>query len=244
MNLNKKLRSDIADQLMVKAVAHNAELLVKRMEAINKEFWAAHIENVKKVFPVPQKQWAELIQLGLVNGVYTVTPLKQPSEGDGKYSVNITGVYAYPRGKHQFRAEVYEGSVEDCAYAILFDPAFSGFKAHTINDSRHHRLRLTAPSTLPALEGVEKLPHCHPLVAELKSVEDDFLNVVKEAMAFRAELSSLLEACKTKKQLQELVPEAASLIPEPEKPKRQVVPVEQAEKVRKMLEKGVPPKAA
>jgi hypothetical protein len=239
MNLNKKLRTDIADQLMIKAVAHNAETLVKRMEAINKEFWAAHIENVKKVFPVPQKQWAELIQLGLVNGVYTVTPRKAQEE-DSLYPVEITGI-----SRKGYNVTLSEGRTEfeHTLGKVLFSEPFSEFKTHVQNNFDTYRLRLTAPSTLPALEGVEKLPHCHPLVAELKSVEDDFLNVVKEAMAFRAELASLLEACKTKKQLQELVPEAAALIPEPEKPKRQVVPVEQAEKVRKMLEKGVPPKA-
>lgn len=243
MNLNKKLRSDIADQLMVKAVAHNAEPLVKRMEALNKEFWAAHIENVKKVFPVPQKQWPELIQAGLVNGVYTVTPKEAPGEGE-KWEKDITGIRPRSRNHREFRSGSKEGSVEDCLYTLLMDQAFAEFKKQMDNDYQTYRLRFTAQSTLPPLKGMGTLPHGHPLVAQLEAVEADFKKVAAEGAAFRAELASLLEACRTKKQLQELVPEAAALIPEPEKPKRQVVPVEQAEKVRKMLEKGVPPKAA
>ncbi|EMO9523705.1 hypothetical protein RJ634_006291 [Pseudomonas aeruginosa] len=69
----------------------------------------------------------------------------------------------------------------------------------------------------------------------------DLAGVIEAAIAFRAQAMSVLLACRTSRQVEDLFPEAAKLLPQPVKEERALAPTELAANVRNMLSQGVPP---
>ncbi|AVK28929.1 hypothetical protein CSB85_3712 [Pseudomonas aeruginosa] len=66
-------------------------------------------------------------------------------------------------------------------------------------------------------------------------------SVVEAGLAFRSQAMDVLLACRTSRQVEDLFPEAAKLLPQPVKQDKALAPTELAANVRSMLSKGVPP---
>ncbi|MCY1309652.1 hypothetical protein D9M70_597680 [compost metagenome] len=79
-----------------------------------------------------------------------------------------------------------------------------------------------------------------PRAKRAKELTGRMLEILEEALVYRGECLDLLNACRTRKQLEELFPEAAALLPAPEPKVKALVPTELAAKVRKQLKEGVP----
>ncbi|MCY1461710.1 hypothetical protein D9M71_793930 [compost metagenome] len=68
--------------------------------------------------------------------------------------------------------------------------------------------------------------------------------MITAAVNFRRQAMDVLLACKTSRQLEDLFPEAAKLLPRPVKATQSVAPTELAANVRNMLAQGIPPVTA
>lgn len=68
--------------------------------------------------------------------------------------------------------------------------------------------------------------------------------MIDAAVAFRAQAIDVLLACRTSRQVEDLFPEAAKLLPQPVKNEKALAPTELAANVRNMLNQGVPPVVA
>ncbi|MCY1296930.1 hypothetical protein D9M71_714370 [compost metagenome] len=88
------------------------------------------------------------------------------------------------------------------------------------------------------MEGVE--PN-GALAKQAAKLHAELKEVFAAAEKFRDQVWTILLSVRTSRQLVDLFPEAAALLPQPVKNEQAVAPVELVDSVRGMLNKGVPP---
>lgn len=224
MRLTKEMKRDLALQLTGKAISKNVGPLKKRLKSVNDRYWADHTSAVERILPVPRKQWPELMIAGVLRTT-TRRTLTSPGEKHRVASAEIEG-----RGQAG-------SAVRDDIWRL---GEMSGI-SHYFNDRYSARtFQAEAGGSVPYLEDMEHLHKGNPLIGELNNLQRDVTLLIEAAEEFWAKATALLSACSTKAQLQHVLPEAAALLPEPEK-KSNIVPAELAMSVQGMLNKGVPP---
>jgi len=257
--LNNELRDDLAVQLAVQAVKRHGPALGRLAKHLTKDHRKIFEDKLRDYEPsIPLKQWAELIQKKLVNGKSQSDSqhyhfLKPAAVEGGDPKRDVTTIYS---GKiTQFGTNK---KLEDQRYAryerfIRLLKQQTGFG--TVMDlycstdmcRRTAYLDLKAPAQpdLPGFPGGYYLDDTIPveskLIADYKATTARLFRILVEGWAYLEQCHELLEACKNEKQLEDLFPEAAKLMPPPVANSRgTMVPTELAAKVRKMLETGVP----
>lgn len=76
------------------------------------------------------------------------------------------------------------------------------------------------------------------------AMRDKVANQLTVQAVARAQAMDVLQACRTSRQVEDLFPEAAKLLPQPVKNGKALAPTELAANVRNMLNQGVPPVVA
>lgn len=225
--ITNKMREDIALKLTIRAVAKQAPKLEARVKKINDGYWEQHCKKVEKVSKISRKDWPLLIAEGMINGTVLVRPTVEASI-DGRISVHemllIEGVSAETR-------------------KVLISSEFQGLgahiKAHRYYDNKCIML-FHSQSTVPALNRMEVISHV-PTIEAAKELESDLKLLFESIDQFHDKVMSILYSCKTSGQLEEILPEAAALIPAKPERMKALLSVEQAKAVRDMLKTGIPP---
>lgn len=226
MNLTHKIREELAMKLTVKAITPNVQPLADRLKEANKEFWRLHAEQVKAVLPVPMNKWNDLIAAGVLRATSTVFVVTETAEGESSNSAVC--VYDKPYTRQEWYI------------SLLKEPALSPL-GHLVNPRHSSVICFEANygGAVPHLNNMNTLRHGTPLAENLRSIDRDSKAFFNGAYEFYCKVTDVLASCRTKKQLEEIFPEAAALLPAPQK-KSNIVPVELANSVRDMLSKGVP----
>lgn len=225
--ITNKMREEIALKLTIKAVSKQAPKLAAKAKKLNDWFWEQHSKKVEKLSKINRKDWPPLIAEGMINGTVLVRPAVEVSrEG----SISLEGMLLIREVSSEARG-VLKSSEFQCLAAHI--------RVHGYYDDRYS-LQFTSPTTVPALNRMEVISHVQTIEAA-KGLESDLKLVFESIDKFHDEVMSILCSCKTSKQLEEILPEAAALIPARPEHMKALLPVEQAKAIREMLKTGVPP---
>ena len=233
--ITQAMREVVADQLTLQAVAQHGPRIAADLEALNEQFWSKHNAAVEALPGLDKKHWADLIVAGaLAAAVKCDVYYMKPRDGMEPTRCGLHLIF------HEYKADQRNALVQK----IIDSPAYERVKPFLNRNAhydRHWSLRLTNPNgSVPRLVGMDVLSDpIHETLALLCAQE--LQGVMKGAEAFRAQAMDVLLACRTSRQVEDLFPEAAKLLPQPVKIEKAVAPTELAANVRGMLNAGVPP---
>jgi hypothetical protein len=235
--ITKAMRNKVADQLTVKAVAQHGPRIAADLAALNQQFWAKHVAAVEALPGLSKKHWADLIQAGAVTATASCEPTyMQPRKDNDPSEQQLVAVY-----KH------YTEDARNALVAqVLGSTAFEGVSRYLERQQydRHWVIGLKSPTgAVPRLNNMRLItdPALESLALLICS---ELAGVIDAAVAFRAQAMDVLLACRTSRQVEDLFPEAAKLLPQPAKNEKALAPTELAANVRNMLNQGVPPVVA
>lgn len=228
------MRDKVADQLTLQAVAQHGPRIAADLEALNSQFWTKHRTAVDALPGLEKTHWADLIQVGAVTATATCEPhYLKPSEGKEPRETQLVAVYK------EYKAEARNTLVAK----VLGSTAFEGVSRYLTSQRYEGNWVLNLKSPTGAVPRLTKMAVISDPVLESLALLAcaDLAGVVEAAIAFRAQAMSVLLACRTSRQVEDLFPEAAKLLPQPVKEERALAPTELAASVRNMLSQGVPP---
>lgn len=235
--ITNAMRNKVADQLTVKAVAQHGPRIAADLAALNQQFWSKHVAAVEALPGLSKKHWPDLILAGAVTATASCTPsYMQLREGKDPYEQNLVAVY-----------KNYKEDVRNALVAqVLGSTAFEGVSRYLEREryEGHWVIGLKSPTGgVPRLHYMERIsdPALESLALLICS---ELAGVIDAAVAFRAQAIDVLLACRTSRQVEDLFPEAAKLLPQPVKNEKALAPTELAANVRNMLNQGVPPVVA
>lgn len=259
MSLTNKIRRELSFKLAAMAVSKNVPAISADVDSINAQFAAVHIAFVDALMPeVPRSRWPELMQQGVLKPTSGLdTELRHPverEEGPCHYETSHLG-YASTR---------YTTTHEDVQLlltAMSNTRTSSLYLSHRGVSTLYVKFVPRYPQVLPQVDsaaGIDlfmlhpsrvgdltteqraRLESLAPLTEQAASVTKKWIDLVVSALQYREEVYALLCSCKTRKQLEDVFPEAAKLLA-PVAPKRnEVAPAELAANVRRRLVEGVP----
>lgn len=236
-SITNAMRDKVADQLTVQAVAQHGPRIAADLAALNEQFWTKHCAAVEALQGLSKKHWPELIQAGAVTATAGCNPsYLKPRKDNDPYETQLIAVE-----KH-YKAEARNSLVSK----VLCSPAFEGVSRYLDRAPYHEHwvIALKSPSgSVPRLNGMNLITE--PVQESLALlICSELAGVIEAAVAFRAQAMDVLQACRTSRQVEDLFPEAAKLLPQPAKNEKALAPTELAASVRNMLSQGVPPVAA
>lgn len=225
--LTKEMRAKLADQLTGLAVSKHAKKLGTTLKKMNADFWAEHLANVDVVLQIDRSRHNELIIAGVVAATSTTVPIC-----DGSELVKIHK--NSDRSSYEVMLIVLRSDAFQQAGVADFIKNSSGY-------SEHYSLSFKSQSgSVPRLNNMGQLDAGHPITKKATKVREDLVAIVSAALDFRKKTVDILNSCRTSRQLLDIFPEAAKLLPQPVKSSNALAPVELVSSVREMLNAGVP----
>lgn len=236
--ITNAMRDEVANTLTLQAVAQHGPRIASDLVALNTQFWSIHRDACETLPGITEKHWPELIRLGALTATTTCYPTYEQQQGEGLSPSVVPFVAAAIYYKQDARNALVD--------RILSSNAFEGVKHFLAENSRYERgwkIRLISKTgAVPRLNGMDHIPKSLEPLALM--ICGDLESVIKAAVSFRAQAMDVLLACRTSRQVEDLFPEAAKLLPQPVKNEKALAPTELAASVRSMLSKGVPPVTA
>jgi hypothetical protein len=227
-NLNKSIRENIAMQITTKAIQAELTKWTAECTRINSLFWKRHCEKVVKA-GLEQALWDNLIQLNIVNGVIRTEPELQYEYNYGdEIAIRSKSVKLLDNTKH----ERFFNSVD-----ISKVTGLSGFFRKS-----HYSLELVFLNqrSVPNISRSTIIPLNDDLQKPITDLAEWFVKIYQAAMQFHRQTMSVLDSCRTSRQLENIFPEAAALLPKPEqKVVNEVAPIELVSKIQTMLKQGI-----
>lgn len=234
--ITNAMRDKVANKLTMQAVAQHGPRIAADLAALNDQFWIKHRAKVEAL-GLYELKWSELIQAGAVAATATCEPYYlKPRDGEEPRETQLVAVN-----------KEYKADARNALVAMLLEStAFEGVNRHLASQRYEGHWVLNLKSTTGAVPRLTKMAVITDPVLEPMALMAcaDLSAVVKAAVAFRAQAMDVLQACRTSRQVEDLFPEAAKLLPQPVKNERALAPTELAATVRSMLSKGVPPVTA
>lgn len=235
--ITNAMRDKVATQLTIQAVAQHGPRIAADLAALNDQFWAKHRAAVEALPGLSKKHWPDLILAGVVTATATCTPsYMQQREGKDPYEQKLVAVY-----------KIYKEDARNALVArVLGSTGFEDVSRYLEREryEGHWVIGLKSPTGgVPRLHYMERIidPALESLALLICS---ELAGVIDAAVAFREQAMSVLQACRTSRQVEDIFPEAAKLLPQPVKNDKALAPTELAASVRNMLSQGVPPVAA
>ncbi len=235
--LTNAMRDKVANQLTVQAVAQHGPRIAADLAALNEQYLAKHCAAVEALPGLSKKHWPDLILAGAVTATASCTPsYMQLREDKDPYEQKLVAVY-----------KLYKEDARNALVGqVLGSAAFEGVSRYLEREryEGHWVIGLKSPTGgVPRLHYMERLtdPALESLALLICS---ELAGVIDAAVAFRAQAMDVLLACRTSRQVEDLFPEAAKLLPQPVKNEKALAPTELAANVRNMLNQGVPPVVA
>lgn len=263
MTLTKEIRKDLAAKLTAKAIEKHAPAMAKKVKTLNTKFTEVHARHLASLIPeVPEGSWNKMIQMGIATctrgGQATVYPSNRDAKGKLSSSSEYLGALY---SSYKVQEEVFKrlkgklrekwGTAFECfdirisfkdelqirSYGPTFDKVMPSFHGDS-----YINLRGLEPENIKEVDQLEqaRIRALAPLVKQVDELSAEFMSILTQALDYHEKVSDLLDACRTEKQLADLFPEAAAMLPQKAKKAQPVVPVELAKNVRRMLAEGVP----
>ena len=232
-SLSKEMRTKVADELTIKAVEKHGARIGKKLVKINDEFWQRHLAKVAQILTLEPARYPELIQAGLLTATTSCTP-----EGPGR------------KGLIKFAMTDRSSGAEELAVFKLvlrsqpFSQVADFIKAERYYETHYRLVFVSKAGSVPMLREMEQIDEQNKLLKAAEAIRIEMAEVMKAAVEFRSKTMDILNSVRSSRQLTDLFPEAANLLPPPVKTRTEVAPTELVDSVRSMLNKGIPPVAA
>lgn len=231
--LTKEMKSDLLFKLTIQAVEKNIPALASALKNANSAFWADHVAKVSGELGIPQDSWPRLMQRGLLTATtLQIATIDAPRVGrEGTENISL------------FRIEIRHRKGDlPLQYMLLKSPEFREVSAFFRYDTYYgFRFQFNADQAVPDCRGIGNLTNQPYMANTVKSACHDLMSVLNAAVEFHDQAEGIISPLRTSAQLIDVFPEAAKLLPEPApKSKQELAPVEQINRVRDMLNKGVP----
>lgn len=230
--LSNELRERVVDQLTQQAVAKHGKRIGAALKKMNEQFWKDHAASLDRVLQIDTKRYPELIAAGVFAATTTVTPTVS---GKGEI-IRIS--YSSHNKADQRKAEI--------AKLVLRSSEF-GSVADFIKRQSHYNvfeLRFTSSASVPRLNDMHVIESSCKMATQAAALQEDLKKIFEAADDFREKAIDILRSCRTSRQLTDIFPEAAKLLPQPEKKSHALAPIELVDNVRQMLTNGIPTQAA
>ncbi|QFT55612.1 hypothetical protein FIU95_13740 [Microbulbifer sp. THAF38] len=224
--ITKGMRSDIARCMTSKAVEKSVNDIGKEAERLNKVFWKLYEQKLRAVSGIPSTRWPELIQQGIATNCYQRVP-KIKVENTFINILHIDGDSAPMR----------------CLTEMLNSDLLQAFRKWIKKVShygKHSSITFTTPKPMADMREGEVIEDPE-LIASIQKLETRIKTTLTAAMGFHSKAMTVLNSCRTAKQLQDLLPEGAKYLPKREPKTKELAPTELAASVTEMLQKGIPP---
>lgn len=265
MKLTKAIKRQLALDIVAAAAKKHAPALIKTAEKLRNQWREAYKAHFRFVAPgLEEKEWAKLIQLGVLSSVSrhgglelrNYDPLDSSPYRTTDKALDFD-VYVGKRPKYHLIDLVAAVKQGFSGLSILSAHGRDGsmcigFKS---TEGNHDIPGASCVSVvdyryLNALKGDDKFYHdpaeeawfklAGPLVKPTSDLLALYMKVFTEADKHFIELSQALAAVSTRAQLIELFPEAEQFLPEPPPKPSKIVPANLFSNARKMLEEGIP----
>lgn len=232
--LTKEMREKLADQLTGLAIAKHAPKIGAILKKLNASYWDEHLVKVDGILKLDRARHAELIQAGIVTAASTAVPAVE----------NIELIRIAEGSRGTLAEQIFDGLKMVLRSDAYQKAGVSDFlKTHRYS----HAYSLTFKSdsgSVPRLNDMEKIEPSNKLVSRAQKVGADLVAICLAAHEFKSKTVDILNSCRTSRQLVDLFPEAAKLLPEPVKRNTELAPVDLVNSVREQLKTGVPNIAA
>jgi hypothetical protein len=217
--ISQEMRDEVVMTLTVRAITKAADRLQARMEKINQAFWQKHERKVEKLLGLPPTKWPELIQAGILRATSICDPVLTNKDGD------TTPPEAEMHGR---------------ARKALEKHGIVGQYFTTRKYSRHQITpTMRAGKALPDFNGSETVSD-KTLARRLEAATDELERIYEAATEFYGEAMAIMMGCRTSRQVEDRFPEAAKLLPKRVTDRGEIIPQEQIDRVRSLLDKGIP----
>lgn len=232
VTITNAMREDIAMELTARAVKKAADKIAFQLDSINSDYWEGHMAKVRKLSGLTDAKLRQLIKEGMIAATTRVEPqIRVKKDGGDEVAHYLCGITL-----RQFRDDPERVS------SLVLRRKFPALSKHFCNPN--HRsyciaMHFKCDSSVPRLGGMEVV-FDQKLLARIKKVEDALYSMLDAADQFYKDVSMVLASCRTSKQLEGLLPEAAKLVPQPVERTTELAPVEMAKSVEQMLKKGIP----
>lgn len=232
VTITNSMREEIAMELTKRAVKKAADKIAFQLDSINADYWEGHMAKVRKLSGLTDAKLKQLIKEGMIAATTRVEPQMRTKKDNG----DEVGHFLCGITLRQFRDDPERIS------SRILRGKFPSLAKHFCNPN--HRsyciaMHFKCDSSVPRLGGMEVVSD-QKLLARIKKVEAALYSMLDAADQFHKDVSMVLASCRTSKQLEDLLPEAAKLVPQPVERTTDLAPVELAKSVEKMLKNGIP----
>lgn len=227
--ITNEMRAKVADELTVKAVSKHGQRLAKALQKLNAQYWDKHLKAVDELLQIDRARWPELIAAGLLQATASVIP-RIAQKGN---------LASFTSRRSDSRDAVIRR-------LVLNSPAYSTVSQFVKKESRYSSESdalwfISDIGSVPRLNDMELVEANEIIAKKAAKLHEDLKAVFDAADKFRSDVESILMSCRTSRQLVDLFPEAAALLPQPVKTGSELAPIELVDSVRGMLNMGVPP---
>lgn len=227
--ITNEMRAKVADELTVKAVSKHGQRLAKALQKLNALYWDKHLTAVDALLQIDRARWPELIAAGVLQATASVIP-RIAQKGN---------LASFTSRRSDSRDAVIRR-------LVLTSPAYTTVSQFVKKESRYSSESdalwfISDIGSVPRLNDMELVEANEIIAKQAAKLHEDLKAVFDAADKFRSDVESILMSCRTSRQLVDLFPEAAALLPQPVKTGSELAPVELVDSVRGMLNKGVPP---
>lgn len=227
--LSKEVKEQILLQLTIQAIKKHIPAVEKALKAVNKTYWDAHVAMLVEETGLSADKFPHLIQRGIMTGAMSIVPM------NGSERV-FHRIIEKPR---------YEKS-DTIHYKLMWRPEMKKIDEFFVANSGQSRDTIffcfSCDRSVPRTKDMEQIGENKKLV-EAVTKAGGMLNAMLDAAAdFHEQAKQVLLPIRTSTQLIDAFPEAAKLLVEPVRRTNELAPIEQVNRVREMLNKGVPDK--
>lgn len=227
--ITNEMRAKVADELTVKAVSKHGPRLAKALQKLNALYWGQHLAAVDALLQIDRARWPELIAAGVIQATASVIP-RIAQKGN---------LASFTSRRSDSRDAVIRR-------LVLNSPAYSTVSQFVKKESRYSSESdafwfISEIGSIPRLNDMDVVNADSTIAKQAAKLYEELRAVFEAADKFRSDVESILMSCRTSRQLFDLFPEAAVLLPQPVKTGSELAPVELVDSVRGMLSKGVPP---
>lgn len=220
--VTKDMRTNIGQKLTAKAIEAEMKAINSEAESINKAFWKSYKKRLRAVSGIPSTQWDKLIEIGMAIHTYALSP----EDEDGEAIAVVQ------------RSRQTNEDLEQALSREIRNELWRHFSRR--NFSRDWELTFKAGHSLPR-HNKATLVEDEDLISRIKAICERQQALTKTILEFHRKTMMVLSSCRTAKQMRDLFPEGAKLLPKPVERTTDLAPKELAESVTKMIQQGVPP---
>lgn len=225
MRLTKTILAQLARDLTIKTYADSLAALNRRINLLNQAYWNKYQQELKERFPlIDGPTWDLLRQCGAMYHHQTARPTIAGSASMTTYSI--------PKW---FQSDIRFDDLRKILTVSTDGEAGCLFDSLSFQ-LRKAQLKFQVETPLPYMREWDNLPEKGVIARELTLLHPAMEQLLESIAEFHMKAVETLAAFRTLKQLQENFPEAADLVPIPDKPKNiNLLPKEQIDSIRAKL---------